>query len=137
MGIVHANLQNVLLVEDDADIRDAVQELLEIEGYRVDSVADGRAALEHLASSPPPKLILLDLMLPHVTGWEIIEILRNDSHPLSGVPIIITSAAGEAALSVASRVEGFLQKPLDLGHLLETVGRVCRPESARDTTEIL
>lgn len=128
MGVAIKSEQTILLVEDDNDIRDVIHEALELEGYLVASVSDGRAALQRLTDAPPPKLILLDLMLPHVTGWEIIDILRNDSHPLSKVPILITSAAGASAVEASKKVEGHLKKPIDLAHLLEAVSRYCKPQ---------
>jgi two-component system chemotaxis response regulator CheY len=129
--VTNSKPQVVLLVEDDEDIRDAIREALEIEGYQIEVVCDGKEALDRLTDGPLPSLILLDLMLPFVSGWEIIDIIRkNRGAPIASVPIVITSAAGDSALVAAQSVEGHLKKPIDLGQLLDTVARYCQPARA-------
>ncbi len=120
--------ERILIVEDDEGIRQALQDALELEGYLVETAADGRQALEQLQTTPYPALILLDLMLPFVTGWQVIEEVKRDkNHPVSKIPIVIASAAGDAALKAASQVEGYLKKPIHLDVLLKTVARYCGP----------
>lgn len=118
----------ILIVEDDDGIRGVLQEALELEGYSVESVVDGQEALDRLERGPVPSLILLDLMLPRVTGWEVIEELRQlPSNPLSKIPIVITSAAGELAARTAQFVEGYLKKPIHLDQMLAIVEGHCGP----------
>ncbi|HEX4802185.1 MAG TPA: response regulator [Myxococcaceae bacterium] len=107
----------ILVVEDDDDIRDSLKELLEEEGYQVDTAANGEQALNRLRGEAP-QLILLDLMMPVMDGWEFQRQLRN-SPSLSGVPIIVISASkfSREPLNAAA----FIPKPLDAGVLLETI----------------
>jgi CheY-like chemotaxis protein len=107
----------ILVVEDDDDIRDSLKELLEEEGYQVDTAANGEQALNRLRGEAP-QLILLDLMMPVMDGWEFQRQLR-DSPSLSGVPIIVISASkfSREPLNAAA----FIPKPLDAGVLLETI----------------
>ena len=114
----------VMVVDDDADIRDAVADVLADEGYPVEMAGNGREALNALtARRSKPGLILLDLMMPELDGWGLMAELEK--HPeLSSIPIIVFSAQGVSAETVESlRVCGFLRKPLRLQDLLDVVGR--------------
>src|SRR4051812_36434591 len=85
----------ILIVEDDAPIRDMLEEVLEEEGYPVQSTANGQEALTALhALSKPPKLILLDLMMPVMDGWTFRQMQIQDP-VLRGIPVVILSAAYE------------------------------------------
>lgn len=118
----------ILVVEDNEDIREVLKEVLEVEGYSVDVAVDGREAMSKLKNNPPPHLILLDLMLPHMNGWEVIDELKKDPEDtLAKVPIIILSAAGKEAQSAAKKVEGYLKKPVELSELLKAVEKYCPP----------
>ena len=122
-------LKTVLVVEDDESIRETLQEILQVEGYKVETATDGREALDRLAQAPLPSLILLDLMLPNVNGWQVIEELRQDPQTKgAAVPIVITSAAGDIAAATAKKVEGYLKKPIQLEQLLKTVEKFCGPQ---------
>src|SRR3712207_6404701 len=93
---------HLLVVEDDQDIRETLQQALELEGYQVSTAGNGKEALDilHLADPPSrPHLILLDLMMPIMDGWEFLEKARS-TNLLSGIPVVIVSAAGERARSV-------------------------------------
>ena len=107
----------ILVVEDDDDIRDSLKELLEEEGYRVDTAANGEQALNRLRGEAP-QLILLDLMMPVMDGWEFQKQLR-EIPSFSRVPIIVISASkfSREPLNAAA----FIPKPLDAGVLLETI----------------
>jgi CheY-like chemotaxis protein len=108
----------ILVVEDDDDIRDSLKELLEEEGYRVDTAANGQQALGKLRESTLPELILLDLMMPVMDGWQFQEQLR-EVPSFARVPIIVISATkfSREPLNAAA----FIPKPLDAGVLLETI----------------
>ena len=113
----------VLVVEDDHDIRVSVRNLLEDEGYRVLTVTDGRAALDLLEhAKPSPSLIILDLMLPVMDGWQFAERLRALPR-LAGIPIVIMSAYQDPPPPEA--VVAFVKKPIDSDLLLHVVDRYC------------
>lgn len=121
--------KSILIVEDDDSIRETLQEILEVEGYRVETAIDGQEALDRLRRLPLPSLILLDLMLPNVNGWQVIEKLRLDiDAPQAGVPIVITSAAGDMAAMTAKKVDGYLKKPIQLDSLLKVAEKYCGPQ---------
>jgi CheY-like chemotaxis protein len=118
--------QNILLVEDDLDLRDVLQDILENEGYDVIPAADGRQALEYLRATSSgedvPAIVILDLMMPIVSGWEVLDAIERD--PRLQVPVIVVSASGR------SRPEGataYLHKPFSLVDLLDTVRERCLP----------
>jgi len=112
-----------LVVDDDADIRDALCELLEDEGYRAVSAANGQEALTYLKSSELPCVILLDLMMPVMDGWEFRR--RQQCDPkLAQVPVVVVTAAGQYGTSSidAARI---LPKPLRLEHVLDALREYC------------
>ena len=108
----------ILVVEDDDDIRDSLKELLEEEGYRVDTAANGQQALVKLQEQELPQLILLDLMMPVMDGWQFQKELRAVPS-LARLPVIVISASkfSREPLNAAA----FIPKPLDAGVLLETI----------------
>ncbi|HSY39484.1 MAG TPA: response regulator [Polyangia bacterium] len=109
----------VLVVEDEAESRDTLRELLELEGYKVETASDGKAALE-LLKTVDPCVILLDLFMPVMDGWQVIDQLRTDGR-LGKMNVLVITSAGHRAPSDL-RV---LQKPLNLGKLLSTIEAVC------------
>jgi DNA-binding response OmpR family regulator len=120
----------LLIVEDDDDIRSDLTAILQVKGFDVRSAANGADALELLRSEPePPCLIILDLMMPVMNGWELHAALREDP-AYADVPVAVVSGAGSidektAALDVAA----VLSKPFELQHLIELVRRYCEPSS--------
>jgi len=113
----------ILIVEDDPDVRDTLREVLESEGLSVMTATNGKEALERLASSPRPCMILLDLLMPVMNGLEVLDALRLDPR-LATIPVIIVSAHDHLA-GQAKGATGFLKKPVDLDVLVETVQRAC------------
>ncbi len=111
------SVAKILVVEDDDDIRDSLKELLEEEGYRVDTAANGEQALCRLQDEVP-QVILLDLMMPVMDGWQFQKELR-ETPTFARVPIIVISASkfSREPLNAAA----FIPKPLDAGVLLETI----------------
>src|SRR5215510_5543427 len=85
----------VLIVEDDADLREMMAQLLSLEGFQTAAVANGREALEYLQGGEAPHLILLDLMMPVMDGWEFRRQQQADPS-LSRVPVIVLSALDQA-----------------------------------------
>jgi CheY-like chemotaxis protein len=111
----------VLVVDDDFDIRDTLRELLEIEGLRVAIASNGREALQRLRDGVRPDLILLDLMMPEMSGWEFRgEQLRDPR--LAGIPVVILSATPDVGKTAQElKAAGWVRKPFDLDELLEMV----------------
>lgn len=111
----------VLVVDDDFDIRDTLKELLELEGLRVASAANGRDALRKLRNGVRPAVILLDLMMPEMSGWEFRgEQLRDPE--LADIPVVILSATPDVARAAEEmNASGWVRKPFDLDQLLELV----------------
>jgi CheY-like chemotaxis protein len=83
----------VLVVEDDEAVRDAVRDILEENGYPTACAANGEEALQILSEPPRPRLILLDLMMPVMNGWDVLRSLR-ESATLAGIPVVVLSALG-------------------------------------------
>lgn len=81
---------DVLIVEDDDEVREILRELLLLEGYSVGVAVDGRAALDWLAQELP-KVILTDLNMPSVDGWDLLRALRTDAR-LAAVPVLIMTS---------------------------------------------
>ena len=117
----------VLVVDDDPDIRDALCELLEDEGYRAVSASNGQEALAYLNSNEPPCVILLDLMMPVADGWWFRSEVAQRAR-FADVPIVVLSGARLTEEQVNTlHVDGYLKKPVDLAELLTMVGRFCQP----------
>lgn len=104
----------ILVIEDDVDTRAALLECLQDEGYDVSCASDGRDALSLLNTAQLPDLILLDLMLPDMDGWDFRAAQKRDPR-LSAIPVIAVSAVGKLADAETIR------KPVDVEQLLETV----------------
>lgn len=113
----------ILSIEDDAEMRGLIQLILERKGHRVVGVKRGEAGLE-LLKSLKPDVLLLDLMLPDMDGWEIYRQMKADME-LSTVPVIIISARNEDQdAEEGYRVTGddrFLAKPFEVMDLIDTV----------------
>jgi CheY-like chemotaxis protein len=114
------------VVDDDADIREVLSEVLTFEGYDVMVAGDGQSALEMLrARKNGCRLILLDLMMPRMNGWEFRR--RQLADPvLAGIPVVLLTGAGTAAKAIDElRVEVTIEKPVDLDALLAKVAQYC------------
>ena len=129
MGNTDMGTSTILLAEDDLDIRDIVQEVLEERGYDVVPARTGKQALDYLALDPrpPPDIVILDLMMPIVTGWQVLEAILHDP-ALARIPVVVVSAASQDRPIGAA---AFLRKPFRVEVLLDTIGRL-RAEVLRD-----
>jgi DNA-binding response OmpR family regulator len=112
----------VMLVEDDADICTSIRDILESEGYEVESAGDGDQALQFLRAMPrKPQLILLDLRLPGKDGLQFRREQKEDAD-LNGIPVVFLSADGKLQEKTADTgIRGLLKKPVDLEELLAAV----------------
>ncbi|AMD00406.1 MULTISPECIES: response regulator transcription factor [Halomonas] len=118
----------ILMIEDEEDIAFLIRFLLERNGYQVSHAADGRQALEALASSPPVGLVLLDIMLPYHDGLEVLERLRG-LPAWQDVPVLmLTAKAREADIVRALELgaDDFVTKPFQPDELLARMRRFMR-----------
>ena len=111
-------------LEDDDDIRETLAELLQLEGYRVKTANNGQAALSILAHRSPC-IMLLDLMMPVMSGWEVAA--EMSARPNIAVPYCVVSATVEAAPAASTCV---LRKPIDCDKLLRIVASHCGKPTA-------
>src|SRR5246127_1128884 len=110
----------VLVVDDNTDAVDALGQILEYEGYTVGTAYDGREALEYLRGHPTPDLIVLDLMMPVMNGWELrAELAKVPA--FAKVPIVVMTALAQAAKIEADAI---VAKPIDLKRLLLIMDRL-------------
>lgn len=110
----------LLIVDDDQAIREALKELLEDEGYEVETAADGVEAIDAMVRHTPC-VLLLDLMMPHMTGWQVVDAMKADA-VLSRVPVCVMTAVPDKAPKSAVCV---LKKPLAVPRLLEVIRHHC------------
>ena len=114
-------MRSILVVEDDVDIREGLQEFLTDEGYEVSTAENGREALQMLKKKRPG-LVLLDLMMPIMNGWEFLD-EKNHSKEIADIPVLVISAVRGAA-NIPGAL-GFLKKPIDLQRLIDFVELYC------------
>ncbi len=113
--------KTVLIVEDDLAIRDALRELIEKDGRNVLTARDGLEALDCARSIPRPRLILLDLSMPRMNGYEFLHRLSADPS-IAGIPTVVLSGS---ASEVPSGVTDVLAKPIDVRRLLTLIAQYC------------
>lgn len=109
----------VMIIEDDIEIRNILEETLEFYSYETIAAANGREALEILKHSKNlPQLILLDLMMPIMNGWDFAKEIKNHKE-LTGIPILVVSAFVDKASSI--ECVGFIEKPIIMDKFLTRV----------------
>jgi CheY-like chemotaxis protein len=111
----------ILIVDDDAGSRNALARILRDEGYRVLTLDSAAAAMEALRRGPLPELIVLDLMMPGMDGWDFRHAQKHDAD-LAHIPVIAVSAAGKLP-----DADEYFRKPLDLERFLTAVKRYLQP----------
>lgn len=118
--------KNVLVIEDELEVREAIRDVLELQGYNVMLAADGFEAVETIQSLKKvnrlPCMILLDLMMPKMNGWEFLDFHKSDTD-ISHIPVVICSAYKESA--VAIKPAAVITKPIQRTSLLQAVGSFC------------
>lgn len=117
-------MHTILIVEDDADIRELVSEVLAQAGYRVAEAGNGQEALDFLRANDGPCVVLLDLMMPVLSGPELLEIMAEDER-LAKLPVVVVSAVADRG--AAPGVAKFLRKPVASDVLRATVAEYCPP----------
>ena len=129
-------MHKVLIVEDDEGVREVLREALEDEGYWVGCAADGEEALRMLRAEPAPCLVLLDLVLPGLNGWQLREKQLADPF-LAQFPVVVLTATSTLEAAAIS-ADAWLKKPAPLEEVLATVARFCTPaDFSRETpTEV-
>jgi CheY-like chemotaxis protein len=118
----------ILVVDDDADTRASLAELLEDDGYRVIAVEDGQKAHDYLAKEPLPDCVVLDLWMPVVDGWTVAAQVNHG--PLPRVPIVVVTASN-AYLGYPVPSRHVMRKPVDPGRLLALVDELIRESIPR------
>jgi len=113
----HCTKATVLIVDDNADAVEALAQILEYEGFDVVTASDGREALNYLRTSPRPDVILLDLMMPVMDGWQVRRELAK-SPMLANMPVVVMTALAEGAQIDADAI---IAKPIDLKRLLRVI----------------
>jgi len=121
----HSGSHLVLLVDDDVDLRDAIADVLQGAGCEVVTAEDGGEALAKLAAVARPCLILLDLMMPRVDGWEFLRRLSQGAWAQDLRVLVISAHPNASEANIYPGVLGTLGKPFDVGHLLTWVEAHC------------
>lgn len=117
----------IFIVEDDVDTREMLGRFLELEGYAVETAANGRQALDRLGTGLRACVILLDLMMPVMDGWQFREEQRKDP-ALSSIPVVVLSAHANLWNFDAA---AHLKKPVDIHPLVDTVAQFCEPAASQ------
>jgi CheY-like chemotaxis protein len=112
----------ILLVEDDDDIREALTVFLEEEGYGVATAIHGREALEKLHGGMRPRMILLDLHMPVMDGTTFREEQKTLEPSIANIPVVMFTASGSVP---GVSVDDVVRKPIDVDDLLQKVARIC------------
>jgi len=121
-----AACHRILVIEDDEGIRETIKDLLEMEGFAARTAENGREGLRVLAEMAEPCLILLDLMMPVMNGWEFLDVLKNEQrHVLATIPVVVTTGAADAGGVEQKYGCDVLKKPVDIERLVELAQKYC------------
>lgn len=123
----------ILVVDDDPDMREALQMILESGGYSVVMAEDGEKCLVKLKEEQPD-LVILDLLMPRMDGFEVCKALKDPRYAKYARPIIILSSVQEGVsqrryeleTGVLLDVDDYVEKPIESGVLLERVGKIIK-----------
>lgn len=119
--------KSIMIVDDEPDLRNTLKDLLEIYGYSVVTASNGKEALDLLRTEDAPCLLLLDLMMPVMNGWEFLEAFKTTRRAEADeFPIVVISAAADVA-DVEQRYGcSIMKKPLNLQNLATMANQYCR-----------
>jgi CheY-like chemotaxis protein len=115
----------LLLVDDEASLRESMVLILELEGYEIRAVGSGAAALDALRDSVPD-LLLLDLCMPGISGWDVLDAMRANPD-LADVPVLVLTAYSDEETcrrAEDARVDGLLTKPADVPDILRAIQKI-------------
>lgn len=115
---------NILVVEDELAMREILRDALAEEGHRVVLAADGEEGLDRLRVEPQPCVVLLDLLMPRLNGWQVASRMRSDPAQ-AHIPVVFITANPRNANDAIAMKARWLGKPLDLDHLYATVDEAC------------
>jgi len=116
----------ILIVEDEPDLRETLGELLELEGFGVAMAANGQEALQYLREIGQSCLILLDLMMPVMNGWQFLEALREmRPHMVAAIPVVVISAAADVTDVQQQYGCLVMKKPVNLKQLIALAHEHC------------
>ncbi len=113
---------HVLVVDDNEALRENLAEALQLEGYSVSMAASGEAALERLASDPPPRVVLVDYKMPGMSGADLLGRIREDPR-LAGVRVVMTTGS-VGIRSLTKAADAILMKPFGVRELLSALKKV-------------
>jgi CheY-like chemotaxis protein len=119
-----ASCKSIMIVEDDADIRDTLKQVLELDGFDVITARNGKEAIDLLRGREGPCLIFLDLMMPVMSGWEFLQV-KKANNVLAQIPVVISSASGDAARTAERDADRLLRKPIELNTVLKIAHDFC------------
>jgi CheY-like chemotaxis protein len=117
-------MPSVMIVEDDRDTREMLGRFLELEGFTVRLAANGQEALDALEADSGACVILLDLMMPVMNGWQF-RAAQNSDPRLSRIPVVVVTAAGTPEQIPAIQAHAWVSKPVDFDRLLSTIVPLC------------
>lgn len=113
-------MKTVMVIEDDTDIRTSLKEILELQGYDVLTAENGLDALSVLKGSAKPNLILLDMKMPIMDGWEFAEKFHKTYD--NSTPIVVVTAAADAEQRAKDiHATGWISKPFEMGEMLKKI----------------
>jgi two-component system chemotaxis response regulator CheY len=118
---------DILLVEDDDGLGAILAAVLQDQGYRVARASNGREALDRLCAGQPPRLILLNLVMPGMNGWDFRKEMKKVPM-LAQIPVVVLSGVRNLDKKAATLgATGSFTKPYNLKALIDTVQRYCQP----------
>lgn len=116
------HIASILIVEDDIDIRSALVQILHLEGYSTAEASNGKEALEYIRNNPSPCMVLLDMMMPVMSGRQFLDAFQDEPNSTT-VPVVIISAIADRVDTTGAKE--FIKKPLEISRLLEVVAKYC------------
>lgn len=123
LGNTKTCMNRVLVVDDNIDIRLLLKKRLETEGYEVLTAENGLEATQTILNNPPC-LIILDLMMPIMDGWQFLEWKKTQEKGVADLPVIVVSAVSNNTKE-PDGVQGFLKKPVSVSHMLDYIHTYC------------
>jgi CheY-like chemotaxis protein len=121
-ALIDSGTHDILIVEDEPALRGMLAELLSARGYSVATCGNGEEAIHYLSGNRPPRLILLDLMMPVMSGWELRDNMLSNPH-WREIPVAVVSALDDIPRTL--KFVAYIGKPVDVGRLFAVVTEYC------------